>query len=410
MSVEADRSLTHRRPPRASAGAALLIIAAGLAIALGWGRTLRSEAPPPTTLEASTAARPVLTAAAWERMVARVGADLERGAFPGAVLAVGVGGEIAGISAHGRHEWTERSAAVLADSTLFDLASVTKAVATTVAVMLLVEDGRMALDDPVRNYLPNFEGQFKERVTIRHLLTHTSGLPPGTRLNGTTPAEVLRRMQRTLIPVPPGREVSYSDVGFAILWAAAERAAGEPLPALLRRRVWEPLGMSSTRFLPGPDCAHCAPTLHLERPPRIPYRGQPADEMARRLGGIAGNAGLFSTAPDLARFAAMIAGGGALGETRVLSEESVRALTTQQPRAGNRAIGWEAYCPGEEREPGDPCARPLAYGHTGFTGTALHVDPGSGRWMVLLTNRTYLPRAASRTGELRADLWGILAE
>jgi CubicO group peptidase (beta-lactamase class C family) len=388
-----------------------VLLVAAVLLAMVAVRAHRADAAPePPIIAAIGAERPTLSPAAWDRMQARVAADMERGAFPGAVLIVGSGPDVLAVSEHGRLEWVDRSAAVSAVSTLYDLASLTKAVATSVAVWLLIEDGRMSLDDPVQRYLPGFQGQYKERVTIRHLLTHTSGLPPGTRLNGRTPEEVLTRIQRTLIPVPPGTEVSYSDVGFAILWAAAERAAGEPLPTLLRRRVWEPLGMESTRFRPGRDCEECAPTLHLEQPPRVPYRGEPADHTARRLGGIAGNAGLFSTAADLARFAGMIAGGGAIDGVRVLSEESVAALLTQADGAGNRTSGWEAYCPDEERRPGAACARPLAFGHTGFTGTSMYVDPRTGRWMVLLTNRTYLPRAPSRIAELRAELWHTLAE
>jgi serine-type D-Ala-D-Ala carboxypeptidase len=388
-----------------------LMVIFGLSIALAWKRSHAGELPvlPPAFAAAPGSSASAVSAAAWDRARARVGADLERQAFPGAVLGVGGAGALRGLVGFGRHEWVESSTAISADSTLYDLASLTKAVATTTAVLLLVEGGKLGLDDPVQRYLPGFQGQFKERVTIRHLLTHTSGLPAGTRLNGRTPAEVLQRLQRTLIPVPPGSQVVYSDIGFVILWAAAERAAGEPLPAFLRRRVWIPLGMTQTRFVPGADCSACAPTLHLERGSREPYRGQPADHTARRLGGIAGNAGLFSTGHDLARFAMMIANGGELDGVRILSEASVRELLRQQPGAGDRTLGWQAYCPAEEKSTGSPCERPTAYGHTGYTGTSLFVDE-NGRWMLLLSNRTYLPRAASRIGELRADLWRALAE
>jgi serine-type D-Ala-D-Ala carboxypeptidase len=351
-----------------------------------------------------------ISPAALLRVQEHVSGALEQRAFPGAGWAVGVRDQLHGAGAAGRHEWSEQSAPVSADSTLYDLASLTKAVATTTAVMLLVEDGKFDLDQPVQRFLPNFQGQFKERVTFRHLLTHTSGLPAGTRLNGRTPDEVLRRLQGTLIPVPPGTQTVYSDIGFAVLWAAASQAAGEPLPAMLRRRVWEPLGMTQTRFVPGAGCEKCAPTLHLERGARTPYRGMPADMTARRLGGIAGNAGLFSTTADLARFAAMMASGGELDGVRILSGESVGEILRQQPGAGDRTLGWEAYCPAEEKRRHDPCALPVAYGHTGYTGTSLFVDPQSGRWAVLLSNRTYLPRSANRMRELRAGLWNALAE
>jgi serine-type D-Ala-D-Ala carboxypeptidase len=403
-------------PIGSSPAAALALLGvAGLAMLIGWRDSRTAAVPPESTAAVAAVEAPEPSAAAaaalaWGHAEVRLRAEAERKAFPGAAMAAGTRDHVDGIAAVGRHEWAEDSRPISADSTLFDLASLTKAVATTTAVMLLVEDGALSLDDPVQRHLPGFQGQFKERVTIRHLLTHTSGLPAGTRLNGRTPAEVLRRLQRTLIPVPPGTQVVYSDIGFVILWAAAESAAGEPLPRLLQRRVWEPLGMTSTRFAPGGACVHCAPTLHLERGPRIPFRGEPADLTARRLGGIAGSAGLFSNAQDLARFAAMIANGGLLDGARILSEASVREMLRQQPNAGNRTLGWVAFCPEEERTAGSPCERPEAFGHLGFTGTSIHVDPVSGRWVVLLSNRTYLPRARNEIGELRTDIWRALAE
>lgn len=399
------------RSSRASPWVLALLAVAALALVAGWRDTPGDPGPPPAGASDAAPDEAARAAAAWTRAEARLHLELENSAFPGAALAAGVGARTLGMAAVGRHEWDADAAAVAAESTLFDLASLTKAVATTAAVMLLVEDGVLSLDDPVQRHLPGFEGQYKDRVTLRHLLTHTSGLPAGTRLNGRTPDEVLRRLLRTLIPVPPGTQVVYSDIGFVVLWAAAERAAGEPLPALLRRRVWEPLGMASTRFAPGAECDACAPTLHLERGPREPYRGRPADPTARRLGNVAGNAGLFSTVHDLARFAAMIARGGELDGVRVLSAESVREMLRQQPGAGNRTLGWVAFCPDEdERRRAEPCAEPEGYGHLGYTGTSLQVDPRTGRWMVLLSNRTYLPRAENRLGEVRTALWHELAE
>jgi CubicO group peptidase (beta-lactamase class C family) len=259
----------------------------------------------------------------------------------------------------------------------------------------------------VQRHLPWFEGQFKERVTWRHLLTHTSGLPGGANIRGDAPRERLRRLLRTRIAEPPGRRVEYTDLGFIALWAAAERAAGEPLQRYLERRVWGPLGMRNTRFAPGMECERCAPTLFLTRSGE-PYRGLPNDLYARRLGGVAGNAGLFSTAHDMARFAAMIAGGGEVDGVRVLRQESVREMLRQQPGAGRRTLGWQAVCPDEPPREELPCERPLAYGHTGWTGTSLWVDPDSGLWTVLLTNRTYLVRNRERSaaiGELRRRVW-----
>jgi CubicO group peptidase (beta-lactamase class C family) len=191
--------------------------------------------------------------------------------------------------------------------------------------------------------------------------------------------------------------MEYSDVGFVVLWAAAERAAGEPLDELLRREMWEPLGMRSTGFNPGEGCARCVPTF--KRADGTPVRGKVHDPIARKLGGVAGNAGLFSTAGDLARFAAMLASGGELEGVRVLEEETIRRFTRRQPNAENRALGWET-----PNERGGSAGRELsrrAFGHTGFTGTSLWVDPERATWTVLLANRTFDPHAPNRIQALR---------
>jgi serine-type D-Ala-D-Ala carboxypeptidase len=342
-------------------------------------------------------------AAAEAVVLAGVGA-----AFPGAAFAAGSGGRIERVTALGRIGWRAASPPVLADSTLYDLASLTKAMATLTAVLLLVQDGTIALDDPVRRHLPEFEGEWKDAVTWRHLLTHTSGLPPGAVVRGVTPAERARRLLRTKLHVPPGRQVAYSDIGYVVLWAAAERAAGEPLPGLLERRVWQPLGMDATRFAPGRDCEACAPTLRLRT--GEPFRGVPSDPLARQLGGVTGSAGLFAPIRDVARFTAMIAAGGALDDVRILDESLVREVLRQQPGAGRRTLGWTAFCPDEEADAARACERPVAYGHAGWTGTSIWLDPVNARWVVLLTNRSYerTTRLAALDG-LRQDLFRRIA-
>jgi serine-type D-Ala-D-Ala carboxypeptidase len=352
------------------------------------------------------------SAAAWPDAAALDGAEalVVAGvgeAYPGGALAVGLGTQIERVTALGRIGWRPASPLVVADSTLYDLASLTKAMATTMAVLLLVQDGVIGLDDPVQRHLPGFEGEAKDRVTWRHLLTHMSGLPPGAAVRGSTPEERLRRLLRTKLHVPPGREAVYSDIGYVVLWAAAEQAAGEALPDLLERRVWSPLGMHATRFAPGRDCEQCAPTLRLRT--GEPFRGVSNDPLARQLGGIAGHAGLFSTIRDVARFAAMIGGGGELDGVRVLDASLVLELLRQQPGAGRRTLGWNAFCPDEEPT-AQPCMQPAAYGHTGWTGTSIWLDPVAGHWVVLLTNRSY--ERADRPvplGALRRDLFRVVA-
>lgn len=329
--------------------------------------------------------------------------EIARGAFPGAAVAVGGRSRTDLLAGLGKIGWTAAARPVDPRSTLYDLASLTKVVAMTTAVALLVDDGRMQLDAPVSRWLPDFTGGGRERVTLRHLLTHTSGLPAGTVLRGRTVAERLRSLMRTPIYFSPGTHVEYSDLGAILLWKAAERAAGEPLPEFLRRRLFLPLGMHHTRFQPGLDCEACAPTGRLRD--QSLYRGQPFDATARTFGGVTGSAGLFSTAADLARFAAMISSGGELDGVRVLRAATVREFLHPQPGAGTRALGWESFCREGTVPDQHPCAEVLAVGHTGFTGTSLWIDPGRGVWVVLLTNRTYEPRAENHIVQLRRELW-----
>ena len=331
----------------------------------------------------ASAAEAGLSATGLVRAEEAVWEEINRGSFPGASLAVGREGRVVLEEGLGRTGYGEGE--VDPDRTVYDLASLSKVVGTTTAVMLLVQQGKMSLDDPVQAYLPEFMGSMKERVTIRHLLTHTSGLPAGADVAGSSPQEGLLRLMRVNLEHSPGMRVEYSDVGFVILFAAAERAAGEPLYRLLDRRVFGPLGMHSTTYVAGEGCIRCAGT---SRDRGLAYRGRVHDPISRRLGGISGNAGLFSTAHDMARFAAMMANGGELNGERVLRAATIRAFTQRQPGTGTRALGWDT--PGA---PGTGAAgtrvSDRSFGHTGFTGTSIWIDPDRGTWVVLLANRTY---------------------
>jgi CubicO group peptidase (beta-lactamase class C family) len=322
--------------------------------------------------------------------------------IPGASLALGDHAQTVQATAYGRVGWTPHDPLVSADSTLYDLASLTKAVATTSAVLLLVQDGKIRLDDPVQRSLPEFAGVWKDRVTWRHLLEHTSGLPPAGHITGTTPSEQLVSLLRSRLNDPPGTHVQYSDLSAIVLWTAAERVVGEPLQTFLERRLWHPLGMLSTRMWPGADCTNCAPTLVLQS--GVPYRGKPSDPIAHKLGFPTGNAGLFSTAHDLGRFAAMIANGGELDGIRIFDSTLVHQLFVQAPGAGHRTLGWEAFCPSEHLTQAQPCRVPIAYGHTGWTGTSLWIDPTRGVWVVILSNRSYQVR---RPPSLEVLRWGV---
>jgi CubicO group peptidase (beta-lactamase class C family) len=412
--------------------AALAVVLAGAGIGVAQhdaGRAtldaVRAVAPSPSAVAAVVATvaetREDRTARLEREKLAQaerlVQAEIRRGAFPGAALAAGRGGRLELLTGIGNAEWGKYE--VDAERTVYDIASLTKVVATTSAVMLLVEDGKLDLDAPVSRYLPEFSGGAKDRVTIRHLLTHTSGLPAGAATPGT-PAQALRALIRTPLGSAPGENMVYSDVGFVVLYAAAEKAAGEPLDELLQRRVFKPLGMISTGYLPGGEaCDRCSPSYR--KGDGTPVRGKVHDPTARKLGGVAGNAGLFSTAADLARFAAMLAEGGELEGVRIFSQETIRQFTTRQQDAGNRALGWET--PKQRGGSSGGQVSRKAFGHTGFTGTSMWIDPERGTWTVLLANRTFDPHASNRIQALRravndriaeaaelADVNGLLAE
>ncbi|HEY0015739.1 MAG TPA: serine hydrolase domain-containing protein [Longimicrobium sp.] len=351
----------------------------------------------------SSAAEAGLSSTALTRAEEAVWDEINRGSFPGASLAVGRWGHV--VLEQGMGRVGAGGAEVDPDRTVYDLASLSKVVGTTTAVMLLVEDGRMSLDDPVQAYLPEFTGYNKDRVTIRHLLAHTSGLPAGSDASGSTPEESLLRLMRVPLESSPGMRVEYSDVGFIILFAAAERAAGEPLYRLLDRRVFEPLGMLSTTYVMGEGCLRCAGT---SRTRGDAYRGKVHDPISRRLGGLSGNAGLFSTAHDLARFARMMANGGQLDGVQIFRSSTVRTFTQRQPGSGTRALGWDT--PGA---PGTGASgtrvSDRSFGHTGFTGTSIWIDPERGTWVVLLANRTY-EEGPNRMQALRRTLHDRVAD
>jgi CubicO group peptidase (beta-lactamase class C family) len=258
---------------------------------------------------------------------------------------------------------------------MYDLASLTKVVATTAAAMVLVDRGKLRLDERVTRYLPAFSGGGKDAVTIRDLLMHRSGLPAGRDLSLRAGPEAARKtVLATSLDATPGSSIEYSDLGLDVLGFVIERITREPLDQFVRRTVYGPLGMRSTMFRP-------AAALRTRVAPTEFARGEVHDGNARALGGVAGHAGLFSTASDLAVFAQLMLDGGVAGKTRLFADSIVRGFT--QPGAGWRALGWET-CPG-----GGSCGQylsPRAFGHTGFTGTSMWVDPERDMFVIVLTN------------------------
>ena len=329
---------------------------------------------------------------------------IKAGGYPGAAVVVGRKGAVVWEKGFGHLGWTADASSVTADKTIYDLASLTKVVGTTTAVMILYDEGKIHLDDKVVKYIPEFTGGGRESVTIRHLLEHRSGLPAGRDLwrLAHTPEEARAAVISTELFAPPGQYYEYSDLGADMLGFVVEAVSGQRLDQFLEARVFAPLGMHDTHFRPDASLrGRIAPT-ELTPPRGYPLRGEVHDENAYALGGVAGHAGLFSTANDLSIFAQMLLNGGKYRDTRLIADSTVQLFTKRA--AGTRALGWDT-CAGEYG-----CGRYMgtnAYGHTGFTGTSLWIDPDRQMFVVLLTNRVHAARArrpAKVISDVRADL------
>jgi len=316
---------------------------------------------------------------------------ISEGTVPGAVLLVGHNGRVIYRKAYGHRALDPRREPMTLD-TIFDLASLTKVIATTTAVMQLVERGKMRFNDPVAKYLPEFAQNGKQDITIRQLLTHYSGLPPDLDLK--TPWQGKQTgydmaFAETLQD-PPGSRFTYSDINFIVLGALVERVSGETLDEYSKRHIFIPLKMFHTRFLPPAVwLPKIAPTQYDENNHML--RGVVHDPTVRRMGGVAGQAGLFSTADDLAKFAQALLNHG----DGILSPASVEKMTSpEQPPSAPvlRGFGWDIDSPYSSNR-GD--LLPIGgYGHTGFTGTSLWIDPAAKTYIILLTNAVH-PRGGN---------------
>ena len=338
-----------------------------------------------------------------QRIDAVLRSAIADGAFPGAAVAVGRADVLAKLDGYGYH--TYEGDRPVTPRSVFDLASLTKVVATTTAAMKLYEAGVLDLDAPVSRYLPAFGAGGKEAVTIRHLLTHTAGLPafrPFHTEGVTTREGVLQAILSTPLEYEPGSKSVYSDWGMISLALVIEALTERPFDEYVRDEIFTPLGMHDTGFRrAGEADPDAVPT---ERDALFRNRliqGEVHDETAWILGGTAGHAGLFSTAADLARFAAMLATGGRLQGRPFLQEETIRLFTTAvAPDAHSRALGWDTKSP-EGYSSAGPRFGPRSFGHTGFTGTSIWIDPDEQLYVILLTNRVYPTRENRRISQVR---------
>jgi uncharacterized protein YbbC (DUF1343 family) len=370
-------------------------------------------------------AEPDFAAARLARIDAAVGEAISRGELPGAVVLVGRGEGVVFRRAYGSRSVLPTREPMTVD-TVFDVASLTKPVATATSVMILVERGRVALLDPVVKYLPAFAagGGEREKVTVEQLLTHRAGFPPDDPIGlyTGTREEIFERKYRQPLEAAPGSHFRYSDVGYEVLGELVRKVSGEPLDEFAEKNVFRPLAMRDTHFRPlatshflgerirltelsRPPLSRIAPT---ERREGRWLRGEVHDPRAYAVGGVAGHAGVFSTADDLARYCRMILGGGKLGSARVLSPLGVDAMT--RPRffgdESLRALGWDVAS-AFSRNRGD-LFPPGSFGLTGFTGTSLWLDPSSRTYVVFLSNRLH-PDGKGDVNRLRGLVASIVA-
>jgi CubicO group peptidase (beta-lactamase class C family) len=334
--------------------------------------------------------------------IVRIG--LEQGAAPGAALAVARYGRLVHLKGYGTTDYAPGAPAVDA-TTIYDLASLTKVVATTTAAMILEEEGKLDLSRTVSSYLPEFNAPDKAAITVRMLLTHRGGLeafaPLWKEWHGR--AEYLTQINARPLANPPNTKVVYSDWDFILMGMIVERITGTSLDAFTAERVFGPLGMTSTRFTP--DTTDKALMQRITYTALDTLRGQlhgtVHDPNAWALGGVSGHAGLFSSARDLAVFVQMLMNGGTYAGVRIVKPTTVARWTSSQDLGSSRALGWDT--PSSVSSAGRFFS-PRSFGHTGYTGTSIWVDPERGLFVVLLTNRVNSRGEATRHTQLRRDV------
>jgi uncharacterized protein YbbC (DUF1343 family)/CubicO group peptidase (beta-lactamase class C family) len=372
----------------------------------------------PLSARQQRAASPGLDVRRFEQIDTLVREEIGQKRLPGAVVLIGLGDRIVYHRAFGSRSLVP-SAETMTLDTIFDVASLTKVVATTTSVMMLVEQGRLRLVDRVAAFIPGFERYGKADITIRHLLTHVSGLRPDVDLGdnwlGTEAA--IQLAVEEVPTAPPGTRFVYSDINFFLLGEIVHRISGQPLDEFTREHIFKPLGMKDTMFNPPPSLIErIAPTESCtpygwpcDGPERRMLRGVVHDPTARRMNGVAGHAGLFSTAADLALFSRMLLHNGSLKSEQILAPLTVAKMTTPVPSSEDRnlrALGWDvdSSYSGNRGE-----LLPIgSFGHTGFTGTSLWIDPMTRMFVVFLSNRVH-PDGKGDVTPLRARVATIAA-
>jgi CubicO group peptidase (beta-lactamase class C family) len=354
-------------------------------------------------LSASTFAAHPARAQSFEEVDAAVQDGIQQGVYPGAVVVIGRRDSVLYARGYGHFTWNRSSQVPNPDSTLWDIASITKVVGTASAVMRLVDAGRLDLDAPVRQYLPRFAGGFKDQVTVRMLLDHTSGIrsyaPLFKRARNKAGAVELLYEERP--NRRPGDLAVYSDLNAILLGLVVESVSKLPLDVYVAREVFEPLQLQQTMYHPTPALRRRTVPTALWR--GTPIQGQVNDPNAAVLGGAAGHAGIFSTGMDLARYARVWLRDGIGPGGRWVSAGTIRRFLTPSSNSGPRLLGWDT----PELNKDEPSLygtliSKAAYGHTGFTGTEIWIDPTNDLFLVFLTNRTFDARVRNSAHSLRS--------
>ena len=335
---------------------------------------------------------------------------IEDSAFPGAVVLVEKNGKIVFEKAFGHFTYDKNSRAMTLN-TLFDLASLTKVISTTNCAMICIDRGLFRLDDKVSKYIPQFAQNGKEEITIRNLLLHNSGLPAFKRYyemyNNAT--DVLNDIYSTKLEYPTGTKTVYSDLGIITLGKIIEEVTGITLDKFAKKEIFNPLGMKNTMYNP-PDSLkkYCAPTEYDNYWRHRQIQGEVHDETASMLGGVAGHAGLFSTAGDIAKVLQMLLQDGEFNGKKIIKPKTVKLFTKRQSEKSTRALGWDTKSK-TGSSAGDLFSDD-SYGHTGFTGTSVWTDPERKLFVVFLTNRVYPTRENYKLFKVRPALHNAVIE
>ena len=368
-----------------------LCLSLGCFLALG-SRTSPSEAAE-KPLPRATPEALGLQAEAFAKIDAAVREALDRGAAPGVVVVIVHKGAVVFRKAYGYRSLEPEKLAMLPEI-VFDLASLTKPIATATAIMLLIEDGKLKVSDPISRHLPAMRRKETETITIEKLLLHTSGFIPDNPITDYQdgPEKAWERLFALNPIAEPGSRFSYSDVNYILLGKIVEKVSGQPLDVFVSRRVFAPLGLTDTSYRPAASLrARTAPT---EKRQGAWIVGTVHDPRAFALGGVAGHAGLFSTADDLAVFAQMLLGGGQYGGKRILQAKTVTYMTSPRPvplsggKQGLRTYGWDMQTPYAGNR-GDVFPADASFGHSGFTGTSIWIDPASQTTVIVLASSVH---------------------